>query len=148
MVCGGVVCAPPRDVTAPNLPSSGWCAPRRTAPGCALLRCACGGVGGFGKKYPAVREGRCQASSMKFQYKEDHPFEYRKKEGEKIRKKYPDRVPVSVGGAGSGGDCCRARLRLAGPSRLCRLLCSLPAVACFFLVLFLFLIIFFLRQKP
>uniref|UniRef100_G1Q0W8 GABA type A receptor associated protein like 1 n=1 Tax=Myotis lucifugus TaxID=59463 RepID=G1Q0W8_MYOLU len=26
----------------------------------------------------------------------DHPFEYRKKEGEKIRKKYPDRVPVSV----------------------------------------------------
>ncbi|XP_039078243.1 gamma-aminobutyric acid receptor-associated protein-like 1 isoform X1 [Hyaena hyaena] len=33
---------------------------------------------------------------MKFQYKEDHPFEYRKKEGEKIRKKYPDRVPVIV----------------------------------------------------
>ncbi|KAM9699004.1 uncharacterized protein ACBT57_024755 [Dama dama] len=31
---------------------------------------------------------------MKFQYKEDHPFEYRKKEGEKIRKKYPDRVPL------------------------------------------------------
>ena len=40
---------------------------------------------------------------MKFQYKEDHPFEYRKKEGEKIRKKYPDRVPVSFGGAESGG---------------------------------------------
>lgn len=37
-------------------------------------------------------------SIMKFQYKEDHPFEYRKKEGEKIRKKYPDRVPVSGGG--------------------------------------------------
>lgn len=37
---------------------------------------------------------------MKFQYKEDHPFEYRKKEGEKIRKKYPDRVPVSAGGEG------------------------------------------------
>ncbi|XP_032002262.2 gamma-aminobutyric acid receptor-associated protein-like 3 [Hylobates moloch] len=33
---------------------------------------------------------------MKFQYKEVHPFEYRKKEGEKIRKKYPDRVPVIV----------------------------------------------------
>lgn len=33
---------------------------------------------------------------MKFQYKEDHPYEYRKKEGEKIRKKYPDRVPVSM----------------------------------------------------
>ena len=30
---------------------------------------------------------------MKFQYKEDHPFEYRKKEGEKIRKKYP--APVN-----------------------------------------------------
>ncbi|MBN3284917.1 GBRL1 protein, partial [Polyodon spathula] len=33
---------------------------------------------------------------MKFLYKEDHPFEYRKREGEKIRKKYPDRVPVIV----------------------------------------------------
>ncbi|KAM3848495.1 gamma-aminobutyric acid receptor-associated protein-like 1 isoform 3-T3 [Vipera latastei] len=32
---------------------------------------------------------------MKFQYKEDHPFEYRKK-GETIRKKYPDRVPYTV----------------------------------------------------
>jgi GABA(A) receptor-associated protein len=33
---------------------------------------------------------------MKFQYKEEHPFEKRKAEGEKIRRKYPDRVPVSV----------------------------------------------------
>lgn len=41
---------------------------------------------------------------MKFQYKEDHPFEYRKKEGEKIRKKYPDRVPVSTLGAGRRGE--------------------------------------------
>lgn len=32
---------------------------------------------------------------MKFQYKEEHPFEKRRSEGEKIRKKYPDRVPVS-----------------------------------------------------
>jgi hypothetical protein len=32
---------------------------------------------------------------MKFQYKEDYPFEKRKAEGEKIRRKYPDRVPVS-----------------------------------------------------
>lgn len=32
---------------------------------------------------------------MKFQYKEEHPFEKRKAEGEKIRRKYPDRVPVS-----------------------------------------------------
>lgn len=34
---------------------------------------------------------------MKFQYKEEHPFEKRKAEGEKIRRKYPDRVPVSTG---------------------------------------------------
>ena len=33
---------------------------------------------------------------MKFQYKEEHPFEQRKEEGEKIRKKYPSRVPVSL----------------------------------------------------
>lgn len=33
---------------------------------------------------------------MKWQYKEEHPFEKRRAEGEKIRKKYPDRVPVSV----------------------------------------------------
>lgn len=33
---------------------------------------------------------------MKFQYKEEHPFEKRKSEGEKIRRKYPDRVPVSI----------------------------------------------------
>ncbi|XP_042184373.1 gamma-aminobutyric acid receptor-associated protein-like [Oncorhynchus tshawytscha] len=34
--------------------------------------------------------------TMKFQYKEEHPFEKRRSEGEKIRKKYPDRVPVIV----------------------------------------------------
>jgi len=33
---------------------------------------------------------------MKWQYKEEHPFEKRKSEGEKIRRKYPDRVPVIV----------------------------------------------------
>jgi hypothetical protein len=33
---------------------------------------------------------------MKFQYKEEHPFEKRRAEGDKIRKKYPDRVPVSA----------------------------------------------------
>lgn len=32
---------------------------------------------------------------MKWQYKEEHPFEKRRSEGEKIRKRYPDRVPVS-----------------------------------------------------
>ncbi|XP_069501943.1 gamma-aminobutyric acid receptor-associated protein [Ambystoma mexicanum] len=34
--------------------------------------------------------------AMKFVYKEEHPFEKRRSEGEKIRKKYPDRVPVIV----------------------------------------------------
>ncbi|XP_061403640.1 gamma-aminobutyric acid receptor-associated protein-like [Lethenteron reissneri] len=33
---------------------------------------------------------------MKWHYKEEHPFEKRRSEGEKIRKKYPDRVPVIV----------------------------------------------------
>jgi hypothetical protein len=33
---------------------------------------------------------------MKFQYKEEHPFEKRRAEGDKIRKKYPDRVPVNI----------------------------------------------------
>jgi len=33
---------------------------------------------------------------MKWQYKEENPFERRKQEGEKIRKKYPDRIPVIV----------------------------------------------------
>uniref|UniRef100_A0A8C3PC63 GABA type A receptor-associated protein n=2 Tax=Testudinoidea TaxID=8486 RepID=A0A8C3PC63_CHRPI len=33
---------------------------------------------------------------MKFLYKEEQPFERRRCEGEKIRKKYPDRVPVIV----------------------------------------------------
>merc|ERR1711962_773130 len=36
------------------------------------------------------------ATIMKWQYKEEHPFEKRRAEGEKIRKKYPDRVPVIV----------------------------------------------------
>merc|ERR1711988_1877523 len=33
---------------------------------------------------------------MKWQYKEEHPFEKRRTEGEKIRRKYPDGVPVIV----------------------------------------------------
>ncbi len=33
---------------------------------------------------------------MKWQYKEDNAFEKRRAEGEKIRRKYPDRVPVIV----------------------------------------------------
>lgn len=64
---------------------------------------------GGGQTRDTVTSARCRPrpgspknlrSIMKFQYKEDHPFEYRKKEGEKIRKKYPDRVPVSGGGEG------------------------------------------------
>ncbi|TMS35526.1 hypothetical protein L596_002914 [Steinernema carpocapsae] len=33
---------------------------------------------------------------MKWVYKEENPFEKRRAEGEKIRKKYPDRIPVIV----------------------------------------------------
>lgn len=33
--------------------------------------------------------------NMKWAYKEENAFEKRKAEGEKIRKKYPERVPVS-----------------------------------------------------
>lgn len=55
-----------------------------------------------GRPRPGILE--TLRSIMKFQYKEDHPFEYRKKEGEKIRKKYPDRVPVSVLGRGRGRE--------------------------------------------
>lgn len=33
---------------------------------------------------------------MKFQYKEQHDYDKRRQEGEKIRQKYPDRVPVIV----------------------------------------------------
>jgi len=32
---------------------------------------------------------------MRWEYKEENTFEKRRAEGEKIRKKYPDRVPVS-----------------------------------------------------
>merc|ERR1711862_143569 len=37
-----------------------------------------------------------QTTIMKWQYKEEHPFEKRRAEGEKIRRNYPDRVPVIV----------------------------------------------------
>lgn len=36
-----------------------------------------------------------KTATMKFQYKEECPFEKRRAEGDKIRRKYPDRVPVS-----------------------------------------------------
>merc|ERR1712117_520558 len=44
-------------------------------------------------KYTASRD---TSNIMKWQYKEEHPFEKRRAEGEKIRRKYPDRVPVIV----------------------------------------------------
>merc|ERR1712105_362782 len=44
-------------------------------------------------KYTASRD---TSDIMKWQYKEEHPFEKRRAEGEKIRRKYPDRVPVIV----------------------------------------------------
>lgn len=45
------------------------------------------------------------SAKMKFQYKEEHPFEKRKAEGDKIRRKYPERVPVS----NPAGNLCTAR---------------------------------------
>lgn len=42
---------------------------------------------------------------MKWEYKEEHPFEKRRAEGEKIRKKYPDRVPVSLTECYSATSC-------------------------------------------
>ncbi|KAH8244033.1 hypothetical protein KR032_012468 [Drosophila birchii] len=33
---------------------------------------------------------------MLFQYKKDHTFDRRRNEGDKIRRKYPDRVPVII----------------------------------------------------
>uniref|UniRef100_A0A6I8PGX8 GABA type A receptor associated protein like 1 n=1 Tax=Ornithorhynchus anatinus TaxID=9258 RepID=A0A6I8PGX8_ORNAN len=56
----------------------------------------CCGADRVGLEADEAVPGPAGGSAMKFQYKEDHPFEYRKKEGEKIRKKYPDRVPVIV----------------------------------------------------
>ncbi|KAJ8789886.1 hypothetical protein J1605_021584 [Eschrichtius robustus] len=44
------------------------------------------------KKVPSARFPR----RMKFVYKEKHPFEKRRSEGEKLRKKYPHRFPVIV----------------------------------------------------
>ncbi|XP_059818933.1 gamma-aminobutyric acid receptor-associated protein-like [Hypanus sabinus] len=42
---------------------------------------------------------------MRFQYQNEQPFELRRAEGEKIRAKYPDKVPVIV------EKCPRTRLR-------------------------------------
>lgn len=54
------------------------------------------------RRFSFVRSCVCTSRStfpvntMKFQYKEDNVFEKRKTEGEKIRKKYPERVPVRI----------------------------------------------------
>merc|ERR1712186_59387 len=54
------------------------------------------------------------ARTMKWQYKEEHPFEKRRAEGEKIRRKYPDRVPVIVEKSPKAriGDLIRKRISL------------------------------------
>merc|ERR1712170_56486 len=52
---------------------------------------------GMGSLAPIVNLGTdIKQENMKWQYKEEHPFEKRRAEGEKIRRKYPDRVPVIV----------------------------------------------------
>lgn len=50
------------------------------------------------KGTPFTSEFNLSGSSakMKWEYKEEHSFEKRRAEGEKIRKKYPDRVPVRI----------------------------------------------------
>lgn len=124
---GSAAGATPRDVTPPG----GGAGPVRdvTAALCRAAPREAGAAGarraagpGPGGALCAARPGRRQPQqqpraegqpgAMKFQYKEDHPFEYRKKEGEKIRKKYPDRVPVSA--RCQGGHGCEP-----GLSRLC-----------------------------
>ncbi|CAH1800559.1 unnamed protein product [Owenia fusiformis] len=47
------------------------------------------------KRY-SLSEKTYVEDKMNWKYKEEHPFEKRKAEGEKMRKKYPDRVPVIV----------------------------------------------------
>merc|ERR1712240_447449 len=52
---------------------------------------------GMGSLAPIVNLGTdIKQENMKWQYKEEHPYEKRRAEGEKIRRKYPDRVPVIV----------------------------------------------------
>jgi len=43
-----------------------------------------------------VKKLKDRTTIMRFSYKEENDFAKRKAEGEKIRKKYPDRVPVIV----------------------------------------------------
>merc|ERR1712198_427310 len=48
---------------------------------------------GMGSLAPIVNLGTdIKQENMKWQYKEEHPYEKRRAEGEKIRRKYPDRV--------------------------------------------------------
>lgn len=48
------------------------------------------------QSFCSINSSDAITTKMKFQYKEEHSFEKRKTEGEKIRRKYPDRVPVIV----------------------------------------------------
>ncbi|OQR66778.1 gamma-aminobutyric acid receptor associated protein [Tropilaelaps mercedesae] len=56
---------------------------------------------------------------MKFKYKEEHTFEKRRAEGEKIRKKYPDRVPVIVEKAPKSRISNLDKKKYLVPSDLC-----------------------------
>merc|ERR1711982_321902 len=51
---------------------------------------------GVVRNLAATQQHLTDIPRMKWQYKEEHPFEKRRAEGEKIRRKYPDRVPVIV----------------------------------------------------
>jgi len=56
---------------------------------------------------------------MKFEYKQEHTFEKRRAEGEKIRKKYPDRVPVIVEKAPKSRIGNLDKKKYLVPSELC-----------------------------
>lgn len=75
---------------------------------------------------------------MKWQYKEEHPFEKRRAEGEKIRKKYPDRVPVSIFVTVVDLDSMRQLYFFSLSKKRCRVSFVLK-VFFFFLVAYLFI---------
>jgi len=66
-----------------------YCAVPHSKPGQGRNSCSCL------QRESKVSQSR-ETGNMKWQYKEEHPFEKRRAEGEKIRRKYPDRVPVIV----------------------------------------------------
>jgi len=65
---------------------------------CAVSLACCGqaALALVERNLAATQQHLTDIPRMKWQYKEEHPFEKRRAEGEKIRRKYPDRVPVIV----------------------------------------------------